>query len=159
MLIADLYLRDFGSFRTHPMPTTGAWAEGFAGHNNLLVERSEDLPERVLPPGFSFVAIHCLVLGKRLSSMRFGAEREMHKVLEIKGSAGGRNSRNLLPRNVHLGLPTFEWPEEWGLCFAIGEDRCLELPRSRLQIPYVDCVQAFLTSERFKHFAERHPLL
>ena len=159
MLIADAYLRDFGSFRTHPMPTAGPWAEAFTGQNNVLIERPWDLPNQVLPAGFSFVAVHCLVLGKRLSSMTFGAEREMHKVLEVKGSTDGRNSRALLPRNVHLRLPEFAWPEEWGPCFAIGEDRCVKLPDSGLQIPYVDCVQAILTSERFEHFEERHPLL
>jgi len=90
MLIADAYVRDFGSFRTHAMPVGGAWAEGFTGHNNVLVERSADLPDQVLPPAFSFVAVHCLVLGKRRSSMTFGAEREMHQVLEVKGLTDGR---------------------------------------------------------------------
>ena len=159
MLIADAYVRDFASFRTHPMPRYGPYAEAFTGTNNVLVERSENLPREVLPARFSFVAVHCLVLGERLSSMTFGAEREMHQVLEIKGGAGGRNSRALLPRNVHLSLPDFSWPEAYGNCFAIAEDRCLVLPSSGHDLPYVDCVQAVLTSEHYKHFEERHPLL
>jgi hypothetical protein len=159
MLIADAYARDFASFRTHPMPNNGPYEEAFTGTNNILVERSEELPHEVLPPDFSFVAIHCVVLGKRLSSMTFGAERQMHQVLEIKGTAAGRNSRVLTPRNVHLSLPGFSWPETYGNCFAIAEDRCLVLPESGHELPYVDCAQAVLTSERYKHYAERHPLL
>ena len=57
MLIADAYARDFASFRTHPMPRNGAFAEAFSGNNNVLVERSEDLPNEVLPSGFTFVAV------------------------------------------------------------------------------------------------------
>ncbi len=159
MLIAEAYRSDFASFRTHAMPSDGPYAEAFIGCNNVLVERSEELPDQVLGTHFTFVAVHCLLLGRRLSSMTFGAEREMLKVLEVKGSEAGRNSKVLLPRNVHLSLPGFAWPERYGNCFALAEDRCLTLPTSGWQIPYVDCVQAVLTVERFKHFEERHPLL
>ena len=78
MLIAEMYRREFGSFRTHPMPTSERYLDAFTGSANILVERDLDLPHRVLSASFTFVGISCWLVGASYLHLTFGAEREMH---------------------------------------------------------------------------------
>ncbi len=151
MLIADVYVEDFGRFRTHPMPTGKAFADVFTGPSSILVERSIDLPNEVLPAHFSPVPIHCWLVGSTFTSMTFIAETKMLDVLDLKGRNSGRNTARLGARNCHLLVPSLPVEDKYGLVFAIAEDRRLTLPRSGWSIPAIEFKQAVLPVERFTH--------
>lgn len=153
MFIAETYARDFAAFRTHPMPADGHYADAFSGDNNVLVERDEALPHRVLPEAFSFVAVSCWLVGDSYLKLTFGAEREMMRLIELKGRTRGMNADLLAPRNCHLALVGLPPPRrDMPACFAIAEDRTHDLA-SQL-VPHIEFVQAIAIEERFKRFQE-----
>jgi hypothetical protein len=149
MYIAKAYLADIGSFRMHPVPSSGEWADAMVPASSVLVERADDLPQRVLPAEFHFVPVSCWLIGERYQCLTFGAETEMSSLLEVKGRTRGKNTDILGHRNCHL-LVHFMPPPAKGVppCFAIAEDRTLELGGQH--IPAIEANQAIGAVERFK---------
>jgi hypothetical protein len=153
MLIAETYQREFGSFRMHPMPKGGNYVDAFAANNNVLVEYDEDLPHRVLPDAFSFVAVSCWLVGDRYLKLTFGAEREMMRLVELKGRTRGMNTDLLSPRNCHLALVGLPPPRrDMPPCFAIAQDRTHDVSSQR--IPHIEFMQAIAVKEGFKGLEE-----
>ena len=151
MLIADLFASSPSSFVTHPMPTTDpAINDAFTG-DNILIERSDELIEQVLPEAFHFVPLYCWIVGEKLTQMIFGAEQEMTRLLHTKGETGGLNTNLLNGKNCHLWLAPLDIPMPLRGCSAIVQDRRLELSLSAAKIPIFDVNQAIYCGERFKH--------
>lgn len=153
MLIAGVYRSDFRAFRSHPMPTTGEWADAFVGDSKVLVEPDEDLPNRVLPSRPHFVAVSCWLVGQKYQALTFGAEQEMMRLINVKGQTRGRNTDLLGERNCHLllaGLP--EPRKDMPPCFAVARDQTHDIAGQR--VPHLEAVHAVMDAERFKRIEE-----
>ena len=151
MLLADLYASDPLSFRIHGVPTDiPDVSDMFTGEDKLLIERSEQLLEDILPPSFESVPIYCWTLGEKLSEMTFVAEREMSRLLEVKGQTKGLNTDRLAGRNCHIWLAPIDFPYSLRGCALIARDRRLQAGRSLAEIPVFDGNQAVYCAEQFK---------
>ncbi|MBN1590842.1 MAG: hypothetical protein JW888_15120 [Pirellulales bacterium] len=124
-----------------------------------------DLPPRftewVLPRNASPVTVDCHRLagdGERMkiASLRFGFQREMLRLLEIKGKTGGRNTDLLDGRNCHLAISPPFIPK---VCrnAIIGRDRRLEC--GPFTGPLVDLQYALQEVQRFRLMAIDESLL
>jgi hypothetical protein len=156
MLLANLYAREFSQFKAHPMPMLHEEVrDSFEGMNNTLIERSDRLIEEgILPSRFQFVPLECWVVGTKLTRAIFGAEREMGRVLHVKGLTNGLNTDLLGDRNCHVWLAPLNIPESLRGCAAIAQDRRLQVRSSSVQIPILDVNQAIFCGERFKHLVQ-----
>jgi hypothetical protein len=152
MLLADKYASDPLSFRTHLLPTTDPNIdESFIRESGILIERSERMIQEILPTQFTFVPIQCLILGKWLTAMAFGAETEMARLLGIKGETGGLNTNRLNGRNCHLWLAPLNIPQRLRGCAVIAYDRRIKLNESSVEIPLFDANQTIYCQERYNH--------
>lgn len=157
-LIAKDYADNPGRYRRHPLPQSKGWDEVFntACPESYLVERSENLPNEVLPPAYDFLAVQCHVHGREFNAIAFGAEREMWETIETKGKHDGANTSLLLPRNCHLVFPNLG-PDPHGYhgpAFVIAEDQYLTAPATGQRIPRLELGQGFMNIERFKILQE-----
>jgi hypothetical protein len=150
MLIADLFASSPSSFVAHTMPATDpAVSDSFIG-DSVLIERSDEFIQQVLPEHFHFVPLFCWVIGEKLTEMIFGAEQEMARLLHVKGETNGLNTNRLNGKNLHLWLAPLEIPMHLRGCSAIVQDQRLKLLSSTAEIPIFDVNQAFYCGERFK---------
>lgn len=150
MLIADLFASSPASFVTHTMPATDlAISDSFIG-DSVLIERSDELIQQVLPEHFHFVPLFCWVIGEKLTEMIFGAEQEMARLLHVKGETNGLNTNRLNGKNLHLWLAPLDIPMHLRGCSAIVQDQRLKMPSSTAEIPILDVNQAVFCGERFK---------
>ncbi len=155
MLLADLYRANFSRFVFHPLPGDNRdLAEAFVGQNNVLIERSEDLLDEILPTSSVFVPLYCWIVGDKLTQTLFGAEREMTRLLRVKGETGGLNTDRLAGRNCHISLAPMDVPVPLEGCAAIVQDRRGKLPSSRVEIPFLDVQQVAYCAEGFKRNVE-----
>src|ERR1700760_4962596 len=109
MLCAEEYAKDFGAFKTIPVPPRAANhpESPIEPANSVLVDGTKWGPnlDGVLPPSMQFVPISCINGGRRITQMTFGGEREMADVLDVKDRTGGRSTDALGSRNLHAGVP------------------------------------------------------
>ncbi len=147
MLFADCYARDPLTFGpTHRMQDTHG--EAFEGELLLLRKPSSDLAE-VLPPQWTPVPIHCiLVKNKELSMLSFCADQEIQRLIEVKAQTGGLNTDQLHGRNCHIFLGN-QFVEKVGNWAAIGRDRSSSEPSWSYKLSVVDVNLAVMSDERF----------
>ena len=108
MLMADRYADDPLGFRMHPLPDHPRIRNLFESTRGLLSELGSDRLTSVLPKRFDFVSAECWLIGGRFTRLIFGAERQMARLIELKGLTGGLVSDRLDGRNLHpllAGLP------------------------------------------------------
>jgi len=108
MLMADRYADDPLAFRMHPLPDHPRTKSLFESTRSLLSELGSDRLTSVLPKRCDFVSAECWLIGDRFTRLIFGAERQMARLIEVKGSTGGLVSDRLDGRNLHpllAGLP------------------------------------------------------
>jgi hypothetical protein len=149
MLIAKAYAADGSRFEAFPMPMGEPGFTGsFHDADNLLIRRSATLTE-VLPPTFTRVAIHCSVLGERLTEMTFIAEREMAELLTIKGKTHGLNTDLFGEMNCQASLYPVDVALNFRSCAALALERRHSLPGSAAQVSVLDVNQAIACGERF----------
>ncbi len=152
MLLAERYASDPASFTAHLVANdTPDGREAFEDTNVVLIERSSQMLWDILPRSPHFVALSCCILGERLSQLTFGAEKEMSRLLTVKGKTRGLNTDRLGGRNCHLWLAPLDIPEPLRHCSAIVHDRRVKLNHSLAEIPLFDANQAIFTGERFRH--------
>lgn len=155
MLLADLFARDPGRFVARPMPEDDPdLSEMFAaGDDGLLVERPGWLitgdAAPVLPPYCHPAVVHCMIVGERLSTMVFCAEREMERLLHTKAVTGGLNTYKLGGRNCHLWLAPLDVPRSLRGCAVVARDR--RVKAGLISMPLFDGNQAVFSGERFMH--------
>jgi len=159
MLLADRYASDpFGFIHRAPPVGNERFDEVFAADNLTLIERSESLLNDILPPTCTAVPIYCWVIGDKMTSMTFMAEKEMKRLLDVKGDTGGLNTDRLDGRNCHIWLAPHALPASLRGCAAIAYDRRAPLPPSKVAIPMHDFDQTLNNMERFTHTLESsHP--
>ena len=151
MLFADAYFWNPGAFATRPMPMSGAFADAFAGERNILVERPKGIEQALLPSSFEFVPIRCFVLGDGvLTETHFGAERQMERLLHIKGATGGLNTIRFNGQNCHFWLAPMPIDDSLRGYAAIAHDQRLPVGKSGVAIPSLDVNQAVFSKERFR---------
>ncbi len=148
MLLADWYLKQFGSVRLHAVPAEVVERKIFKSENGVLFDRSPDLLRDVLPSHFRFVAITCLSVGAYFSQLTFGAERELGQVLAVKGQTGGLSTSKLGGRNIHPWLAPLPIEKDLHQCAAVVHDVCLTVPGSAALVSKLDIAQAIGNFER-----------
>lgn len=153
MLFADAYLDDLSRFARREWPEGAVLEEAFARPGILLERTDEDL-EDILPDRYAPVPVACIVGGHFLSEHHFTFETPMRRLLDVKGRTGGLNTERLIPRNCHIWLAPLPLPEQLRGCAAIVEDRRTSPDQDGLRIPMLDGNHAMFTGERYKHFAE-----
>ncbi|MFJ8195950.1 hypothetical protein [Streptomyces sp. NPDC096152] len=165
MLLADRYSECFSQFPLHAMPDEFN-VRPFRGNCNALVRRPESLLHEVIPDRFRFVAVSCWRIGAKTSILTFGAEREMYRVLYVKGKTGGLNSDRLGGRNFHAYLAPMSLPMSLRGCAAVVHDVKYPVPGSSAFVADLDIEQSLFPVERHGHYrrvpkavAERVPLL
>lgn len=153
MLCADQYGRDFGSFRTIPVPErhrdVGWWPIKDGGAVLVDAGRWGDCQDGVLPEQYTFVGISCLTTGPVTSQLAFGAERGMSRLLDIKDRTRGRSTEELGSRNLHSGVPATMLPANDPRSYVlIARDVTVKLLGARPDVPWIDVNKILLSGER-----------
>jgi hypothetical protein len=156
MLTADVYAREFSTFTTHKLADVGdVITDAFEIEGGLLFERTDEFLQRVLPARSTFVAMHCWLLREdERTQMIFGAEREMERLLFVKGKTGGLNTNLLNERNCHIWLAPLDVPRWAHGCGIIARDRRVALKGTDVALGALDVNQSIFTGERYKHATE-----
>lgn len=156
LLLAEKYAADSGAFRTRPIPDRllndpgGPFEPG-----GVLVERDAFMRD-LLPSGPSFVAISCWNTGTYTSTLAFGAETQMNRLLQTKDITGGLSTSLLGGRNMHASVSPLPvgGHDDWA---AIVRDRRKQVSASGATIAKLDVMQALMTDERHAQLRERPP--
>lgn len=156
MLCADAYLRDFGGYRTLPVPgkhaSTPSWPIEPAGSVLVDFDRWGPNLDGVLPRSCRFLPISCWHVGDLASQITFGGEREMARLLDVKDRARGKSSDRLGARNLHAGAPDFMLPpNDDRSCVLIARDRADLATRSGAPLARLDVMQAVASAELPRH--------
>lgn len=160
MLLADHYAANPLDFALHSLPKHVPHIdEYFEGDNNVLIERSRQLLDDILPHNWSPIAISCEILGDQLTHTAFIAEPGMKQLLRTKGETGGLNTDRLRGRNCHIWLAPLNVPKSLRGCAAIALDRRLPLSSASVALPFLDTQQAILTAEAVPRVVEFDPEL
>ena len=150
MLLADSYSECFSKFKLSAMPSKYN-DRPFVGANNVLVYRTEasihDLPSKE----FNFVAVSCWRIGPASSTLTFGAETEMYRVLQVKGRTGGLSSEKLGGRNVHIWLGPVDLPHKLRSSAGIVDDFRFKVPGSSASVAELDLAHSLFPVERHGH--------
>jgi hypothetical protein len=154
MLLADHYISHFSEYRTYPVPDNVLLDPNgpFEPHDALIIERHPDLLE-VLPPNPQFVGISCLNAGVFSTQLRFCAETEMAKLLQIKEETGGLNTNILGGRNMHASIQPV-WTGLGRDAAAIAYDRRRPAGDDGATVAKVDVLQAQFPVEQLAHVVQ-----
>jgi hypothetical protein len=154
MLLADKYVADTGAFRTRPIPNSVLRdPDGPFDPGGVLVERDGFMRD-LLPPNPKFVAISCWNTGRYTSTLAFGAETQMNRLLQIKDATGGLSTIALGGRNVHASAAPLRVGERAD-CAAIVHDRRKPVSASGATVAKLDVWQALATNERHANVREQ----
>jgi hypothetical protein len=153
MLLADAYVDDPLKYKHLPIPKTKVTSSQFKLEDDeFLLDFGNRRMRRFLPKSFSFVSQECWLLKKKLTRIVFGAEREMYRLWQTKGSTGGLVSERLGQRNLHayLGATILERVNSQLIanCVAVVRDKTLEVSDS-VTIPLLDITYALFSNEHF----------
>lgn len=167
MLLADWYATNPLDFVLHSLPKhvpslpkhVPHIDEYFEGDNNVLIERSRQLLDDILPHNWSPIAISCAILGDQLTHTTFIAEPGMKRLLRTKGETGGLSTDRLRGRNCHIWLAPLNVPDALRGCAAIALDRRRPLRSASVALPFLDVQQAILTRETVPRVVECDPEL
>jgi hypothetical protein len=151
MLMANEYASDPFRFRLHPIPDLPLVRAAFELDDGMLLERGTDRMNAVLPQRFDFVSSECWLVGPTLTSLVFGAERQMCRLLEVKGATGGLVSRELRGRNLHPWLVPLPLGMRIIDSAAIVRDRTTPVLGTRAAVGQFDVWHSVNTRERFSH--------
>jgi len=157
MLMADEYVADPFRHRHYPLPDVPMLEQAFDPKDGFLLDRGPSRMNAVLPDRFTFVAVECWILGRRLTRLTFGAEKEMHRLLEVKGQTGGLVSAGLRGRNLHPWLAPLPLREHLRSCAAVVYDRRQALSDGETHLALFDIWHAMNTHERFSHIVPEPP--
>jgi hypothetical protein len=151
MLMANEYARDPLRFRLHCLPDLPQVRMAFELDDGMLLERGAGRMDAVLPRGFDFVSSECWLVGSTVTRLVFGAERQMCRLLEVKGATGGLVSSQLRGRNLHPWLAPLPLGRRLIDSAAIVRDRALPIRGSRAAVGVFDLWHSVNTIERFHH--------
>jgi hypothetical protein len=151
MLLADRYVKRFGSYATYPVPNEilNDPAGPFEPRDAVIIERHPDLRD-VLPRRPHFVAISCLNAGVYASQLSFGAETEMARLLSIKDATGGLSTDCLGGRNMYASIHPIPTGRGYD-CAAAAHDRRRPVGTDGATVSKVDIAQAMIPVEQIAH--------
>jgi hypothetical protein len=157
MLLADVYASSTGAFRTSAIPAHVLEDPNgpFEPSNGVLVDR-DPFMRNILPRNPHFVAVSCWNVGRYCSSLAFGAEMEMSRLLDIKESTNGLSTNLLAGRNMHASVS----PTRIGGTTdhaAIVHDRRKTISPDGTAAAVLDGWQALVAGERHGSFIEKGP--
>jgi hypothetical protein len=148
-LLAEEHSRDPLAYPILAFPdSVQAW-NFFDRQDALLIERGTDRMNAVLPHSFDFVTVECWHVGRFLTRLVFGAERQMKKVIDVKGFTGGLVSDKLRGRNLHPWLPPVPLGRRIADSMAIVHDHAVPIVASNARLGLFDATHAINTNERF----------
>ena len=152
LLLADRYCDDPKGLSTTLMPTDNPWlSEVFVVADAVLLEPRDRSFQDILPPAFTTTPYQCWFFGKQTNSLvrlGFAADADMKRLLEMKGSTRGLNTDKLEGKNCHIWLAPLPIDQKFRKC-AIAKDRWYKI--GRLEVPFLDALQAINCHERFIH--------
>lgn len=156
MLLAEVYASSTGAFSTSPLPARilGDPRGPFEPPDGILVNR-DSFMRNILPRNPHFVAISCWNVGIYCSSLAFGAEMEMSKLLDIKESTNGLSTDLLAGRNMHASVSPARITGRADRA-AIVHDRRKTVSPSGTTVAVLDGWQALATGERYGSLIEHN---
>jgi len=150
LLFADAYFADPDRFSTIAMPQGAPWSDAFDDGENLLVHRSEEILEAILPHEFEVVPVECWLVREGVTHIFFLAETPMHRLLSVKAATGGLNTKQASGRNCHIWLGPLPIPHSLRGCAAIAADLRVTFGTGPIAAPILDINHALMTGERFR---------
>jgi hypothetical protein len=148
-LIAEAYSRDSAKYPARELPDVKYVDRFFRKECAELVEMGAQRMRDFLPRKHSFVSVECWLVREEMMRLTFGAETEMHRLLQMKGSTGGLVSNKLQGRNLHPWLFPLRLGERLEDSVAIVQDRTATVSGTRAQVGMFDLTHAVNTHERF----------
>lgn len=138
------------SFETKPMPTGVPEIDAyFVAENSLLVRKPgalEDFVDWLIPPEPDVVRLQCVLLGGEGDATSFDhcvfeAERDLDRIIRMKGRTRGGNTDLLQGRNCHItGYPRgIESPREY---VAVVQDREVYAEDGNYKFPQLELTHA-----------------
>jgi hypothetical protein len=152
MLLADEYVSDPFKYPHYELPRTAVTENQFEFDGALLVDRGPRRMRGVLPPFSTFASAECWLISGHGTRLVFGAERQMERLLDIKGRTAGLVSEDLRGRNLHayLGGTLLERtnPRIVQNCVAIVRDHAWITPEPQVRLALLDIQYALFGNER-----------
>ena len=152
MLAADSIRETPENVLQFSIPHQGVFHLLFRTNGIEAMELPHGFLEWVLPTNYSFVNVHCWRFAHstdrlKIAALNFCAEKEIAKLLDIKGRSVGTNTELLGGKNLHIMLaPPF--PNGLGGKAIIGEDRLI--PFGHSAFPMIDLNYVLMEVEHFK---------
>lgn len=132
MLMGDEYSANPFAYRHHALPVTERTAHMFTTGRSTMVERGPRRMQEVLPADFDFVAAECWVVKPAgMTKLVFGAERQMARLLDVKGRTGGLSTEMLDGRNIHPWLAGLNIGRRVADSYLVAPDKTVEIPGRR----------------------------
>jgi hypothetical protein len=148
MYLADRYADDPLAFKTLSMPIAHPWASDvFVGKRDILLRRPSQTLDEILPPNPTCVPIYCWLVREQLTQTCFCAEKEIKRLLGIKGQTAGLSTDRLDGRNCHVWLGKVG-VAALGNWVAVAEDRSFRYGPTSLGL--LDITLAICNDERFR---------
>jgi hypothetical protein len=119
----------------------------FADDQVLLIRKPSPLPFELLPRKSRRAMIHCMLLRPEVTRVTFNAEREMRRLLDLKGRTGGLNTDKLEGRNCHLFLTEVAACKVGDLA-VIAHDIAAPVGSTSIKLSAVDLEMALLSNEK-----------
>jgi hypothetical protein len=152
-LMADEFVLNPSAYERSPMPDTAVTRNFFEADDGFLLNRGNRRMREVLPLNRIPVTPECWLIGKSLVRMSFGAEREMSRLLDVKGETGGLVSADLGGRNLHayLGGALLDRvdPNIVQNCIAVVRDNAIDVWDGRARLAHLDITYSLFSNERF----------
>jgi hypothetical protein len=150
MLLGDLYAQDPFQFSLRLLPNNTDQADNnIYEASAILVDRSREFLDEILPDHWSPVPVYCLIAGEYFSMATFLAERGQAQLLRVKGETGGLNTKQLNGRNCHIWLVPLGVPYHLRSCALVAHDRRVNLRFAPVSIPMIDIHQTIYCGENF----------
>jgi hypothetical protein len=144
MLLAELYQAD--PFAFYPVRRIVDDQRRFFDGEVLLLRKPSDELREVLPKSYTPVPVHCFFLVKeKLFQLTFIAEREMARILDVKGRTGGLSTDRFDGRNCHICLGPMT--RALGNPAAIGHDVSVTLANRPWRLSILDLNLALIDGE------------
>ncbi len=143
MLIADRYVANPLEFPT--ARANNPHKQGFEDERLLLLRKPSASLREVLPRDYTPIELHCFLIQKTFTHVRYFAENGMRRLFDVKARTNGLSSDQLDGRNCHVFLGNM-LADKIGNWAAIGFDQHVTTPLG-MKIARVDIELALLSSE------------
>jgi hypothetical protein len=128
----------------------------FESNGAMLVDLGPNQMNSILPKKFSFVSAECwLIREDTIMRLVFGAETQMHRLLETKGATGGLVSDQLDGRNLHPWVAPLPVAKHLKTCVAIANDVSMSTNNGDVSVALYDIELAINNHETVTYLTSR----